>query len=581
MANRTQCCFPQLSSVAREVHEQLKIDFLQALPTEISFRILSYLDAASLCRAAQVSRQWKELADDDVVWHVICSQHIDRKCARCGWKLPLLERKRLKNWSKQQDQAHKSQHEGRNANAGEAVAVRPPMLHAPNTPRSPSPVKREASSLDEALLDPASKRRRLERLESDTPSTAVLPHRPEIERSSSRPWKDVYRQSHRVSSNWKHGRGALNVIRGHTNGITALQILDDRWMATGSYDASIKIYDLQTGAEVRTLQGHTRGIRSLQFDDSKLISGSLDHTIKIWNWHTGECVSTLQCHADGVISVHFDGEFLASGSIDNTAKIFNFKTHQTFTLKGHSDWVNQVRVDSKSRTVFTASDDCVIKLWDLDTKLCIKTFEGHVGHVQQVLPLPADFEPDEELASAHKGVDNSDAASTASGRSNPPSPPANFQSPHWPANPYNQSSVRTSAPLSEEALRASYGPTFVDEPNRPLPARYILTGSLDSTVRLFDTATTHTARTFFGHLEGIWGLAGDALRIVTGANDAMVKVWEPRSGKCERTFTGHRGPVTCVALSDSRMVSGGEDGEVRVYNFGDGKGSEVEFGTPS
>ncbi len=72
----TQCCFPNLSLVAREVQEQLKIDFLTALPAEISYRILCYLDAVSLCRASQVSRRWRELADDDHVWHRICEQHM-------------------------------------------------------------------------------------------------------------------------------------------------------------------------------------------------------------------------------------------------------------------------------------------------------------------------------------------------------------------------------------------------------------------------------------------------------------------------------------------------------------------------
>ncbi|KAJ4167255.1 E3 ubiquitin ligase complex SCF subunit scon-2 [Fusarium oxysporum] len=89
----TQCCFPQLSTVSREVQEQLKIDFLAALPTELSYKILSYLDTVSLCKAAQVSRRWRNLADDDVVWHRMCEQHIDRKCTKCGWGLPLLEKK--------------------------------------------------------------------------------------------------------------------------------------------------------------------------------------------------------------------------------------------------------------------------------------------------------------------------------------------------------------------------------------------------------------------------------------------------------------------------------------------------------
>ena len=110
--------------------------------------------------------------------------------------------------------------------------------------------------------------------------------------------------------------------------------------------------------------------------------------------------------------------------------------------------------------------------------------------------------------------------------------------------------------------------------------RYLLSTGNDQTLRLWDTATGRCCRTFFGHLEGIWALVGDTLRVVTGANDGMVKVWEPRSGKCERTFVGHRGPVTCVGLSDSRMASGSEDGEVRVYSFHDMAGLE-ELGTPS
>ena len=76
----TQCCFPQLSTVSREVQEQLKIDFLTALPAELSYKILCHLDTVSLCKAAQVSRRWRHLADDDVVWHRMCEQHIDRKC---------------------------------------------------------------------------------------------------------------------------------------------------------------------------------------------------------------------------------------------------------------------------------------------------------------------------------------------------------------------------------------------------------------------------------------------------------------------------------------------------------------------
>src|SRR5437667_12011076 len=91
-----QCCFPQLSFLSAQVRDLIKIDFLTALPPEISFKILCFLDTTSLCKAAQVSRRWRQLADDDVIWHRMCEQHIDRKCTKCGWGLPLLERKRLR-----------------------------------------------------------------------------------------------------------------------------------------------------------------------------------------------------------------------------------------------------------------------------------------------------------------------------------------------------------------------------------------------------------------------------------------------------------------------------------------------------
>ncbi|KAK6953119.1 hypothetical protein Daesc_005419 [Daldinia eschscholtzii] len=510
----TQCCFPQLSTVSREVHEQLKIDFLSALPTELSLKILCYLDCSSLCKAAQVSRRWNQLSGDDIVWHRMCEQHIGRKCEKCQWGLPKLEKKRLKEW-KIQHQANLNNQRALLTNGQDSSVM--------------TVVKRSASSIEDEETD-SSKRQCVNGVgNQDKTSTGT---------QKFRPWKDLYRERYRVGSNWRYGRCTIKTFGGqHTNGITALQF-DDNMLATGSYDSKIKLWDIEKGEVIRTLEGHTMGIRALQFDDRMLVSASLDGTVKIWNWRTGACINTLN-HQGGVITVHMDGGLLASGSMDRSIKIFNFKTQQSYTLRGHCDWVNHVRIDAASRTLLSASDDCTVKLWDLDSKVCIKTFEGHVGQVQQVLPLPDDYEFEDETTR------DGDAASD----------------------------------VDEE--RAMYGPIFQNDPDRPLPPRYMLTGSLDATMRLWDTATGKSPRTFFGHVEGIWGLAADSLRYVTSANDATVKVWDARTGKCERTFTGHAGPVTCVGLSDSRMASGSEDGEVRLYSF-EGEPSEVvEFGTPS
>ncbi|TDZ34810.1 putative E3 ubiquitin ligase complex SCF subunit scon-2 [Colletotrichum spinosum] len=550
----TQCCFPQLSTVSREVHEQLKIDFMAALPTEISYKVLGYLDTVSLCKAAQVSRRWRDLADDDVVWHRMCEQHIDRKCTKCGFGLPLLERKRLRDWNKQKELA-RSQRQGQPP-APEPVQGEATIGSSPNANK-----KRELVFVDDSRKRPCLG----ETEEPDAPKAAAEKERERL----IRPWKSVYRDRFKVGYNWKYGRCHIKTFKGHDNGVTCLQF-DDDILATGSYDAKIKIWNIETGEEIRTLTGHTMGIRTLKFVGNKLFSGSLDHTIKVWNWQTGDCISTLRGHTEGVISVDFDGKFLASGSIDKSVKIFNLESKETFCLRGHEDWVNHVRLDPGSQTVFSASDDCTVRLWDLRNKMCIKTFEGHMGQVQQILLMPEDFEPDEEILAG----DVADNASVHSGRSSTPSAYANVAS--ILGSSFGDSG---SAPSAEED-RTAFGCNFSSDPTRQLPPRYMLTAGLDNTIKVWNTVTGKCLRTMFGHVEGIWGLVGDTLRVVTGANDSMVKVWEPKSGKCERTFTGHSGPVTCVGLSDSRMASGSEDGEVRLYSF-EADGPLEECGTPA
>jgi F-box/WD-40 domain protein MET30 len=65
------------------VHNLIRLDPFALFPREVSLKVLSYLDAFSLGMAVQVSRDWKTLADDDLLWRGMCVQHIERKCTKC------------------------------------------------------------------------------------------------------------------------------------------------------------------------------------------------------------------------------------------------------------------------------------------------------------------------------------------------------------------------------------------------------------------------------------------------------------------------------------------------------------------
>nr|NCR59151.1 hypothetical protein [Microcystis aeruginosa LL13-06] len=97
---------------------------------------------------------------------------------------------------------------------------------------------------------------------------------------------------------------------------------------------------LNRKSERNRLEGHDSVVTSVNFspDGKTLVSSGADNTIKLWNVETGQEIRTLKGHDNSVSSVNFspDGKTLVSGSDDNTIKLWNVETGQEIrTLKGH------------------------------------------------------------------------------------------------------------------------------------------------------------------------------------------------------------------------------------------------------
>ncbi|KAL6230696.1 WD40-repeat-containing domain protein [Aspergillus navahoensis] len=82
---------------------------------------------------------------------------------------------------------------------------------------------------------------------------------------------------------------------------------DNSRVASGSKDKTVKIWDTQSGACLRTFKGHDTLVRSVAFspDNSRIASGSYDKTVKIWDAKSGACLQTF-CGYRNIDSLSFD-----------------------------------------------------------------------------------------------------------------------------------------------------------------------------------------------------------------------------------------------------------------------------------
>jgi WD40 repeat protein len=103
----------------------------------------------------------------------------------------------------------------------------------------------------------------------------------------------------------------------------------------------------------------------------------------------------------------------------------------------------------------------------------------------------------------------------------------------------------------------------------------IVSGSDDSTIRIWDAENGRELRTLKGHTSSVYSVAysPDGRRIVSGSDDSTIRIWDAESGRELRTLEGHTSLVNSVAYSPDgrRIVSGAMDSTIRIWDAENGR----------
>ncbi len=365
---------------------------------------------------------------------------------------------------------------------------------------------------------------------------------------------------------------------GHSEKIEAIAYSPDgRFIATGSSDRTIKIWEAATGRELRALNSSNTGIKALAYspDGRVLASSGNDGKLRLWDTASGQERAVINGHSSSVLALAFssDGRWLASGGTDDqTVKIWEVATRRELhSLLGHRAWVTVLAFSPNGPTLVSGDAAGVLKIWDANTGSPQHTLNAHKDRIR-CLAFSADGE---RFASG-----GNDAAihlwQARSGQllKSPPLQSTPIVTVAFAANAQqllvcaNDHTIKRFDLANNNELtkltdteNLSRYQTAVFSPNGQALAA--CDGTRDVVVR--QTAQAAEALTLTSRVNPVKAVAfsPDGRWFATGNLDTSITLWETFSGRAVGTLYGNAGSINALAFSpDNQTLAAGSYGGV-------------------
>lgn len=152
----------------------------------------------------------------------------------------------------------------------------------------------------------------------------------------------------------------------------------------------VALYDaVNPGQPLRKFGDHTDVVYGIAWspDGKRLATASFDKTVKVWDVGTGAALVTVKDHSAAVLAVAFspDGKLLASGGRDHSVKLFEAATGKSLrTLIGHTQDVHAIAFSADGSSVISTGVERPLRWWETATGKSIRNQGGHGGNVFEV-----------------------------------------------------------------------------------------------------------------------------------------------------------------------------------------------------
>mmetsp|Transcript_10499 Transcript_10499/g.17768 ORF Transcript_10499/g.17768 Transcript_10499/m.17768 type:complete len:1170 (-) Transcript_10499:144-3653(-) len=381
---------------------------------------------------------------------------------------------------------------------------------------------------------------------------------------------------------WSAETGSLLAsFKSHTACVNDVSVYQGL-VASASDDKTIKVWEVETGELIASLEeaSHVKAVR-WSTDGYYLATGTVDAVIKIWNAETFQEERVLEGHQFGICALEFapNGMYLASASLDSTVKVWRYEAGtERCSLLGHVSHVYSVAWSPDSLKLVSAGEDSSLRVWDVEeatsliclqlssrVKACAWSPDGQ--HIAAGM-TEGDVILYDTRRNSYRSVRifNGHPQAAVEGLAFAPDSKTLVSAGwDWALRIWNLTSEKDEAAISMEGHTGAVQDTCFS-PNGDL----VVSASTDDTLKVWSIAEGTVKRRLVGHQGPVMACAysPNGKFICSASKDETLLVWTADDYEPIQELTGHVGPVNSAAWSpDSKtIVSGGDDGELRVWD---------------